>query len=297
MARILTVIILFSIVSTPGHSKICGKISKAKGLVEVLRIQEGRQNSDNPERFAMRVKKTPFTVHCEDIVVTGKASRAKVKFKKGLLTISSNSRIVIAQYAKRFGGPSLLTLTFGKARTFFEGDKKEKKRDDSLFKVKTPSAVMGVRGTDFYVSYEPNTAQTNHATITGEVEVSQVGTKQKVTVKAGQQVKVEKIPGTVSKEATPLATDTKSDTIPTKLPPKETPTPPPKFVSPEPIKPLVVEPIQPATVKEIQHTSVLAKNEKVFTTKEAVELLGEPEKWEPPPDEIPEDLKDIENVF
>ena len=38
-------------------------------------------------------------------------------------------------------------------------------------RITTPSAVAGVRGTDFFVSHNPNTAITEQATIEGTVEV------------------------------------------------------------------------------------------------------------------------------
>jgi ferric-dicitrate binding protein FerR (iron transport regulator) len=71
---------------------------------------------------------------------------------------------------------------------------KESKKDlKTRLKIKTPGATVGVRGTDFYVSYEPNAKMTEQATLKGSVEVEQLGSGQKVMVEKGQQVKVEKV--------------------------------------------------------------------------------------------------------
>lgn len=257
---------------------VCGKIKSMRGRVDILRLPESEINKKSPVRHVVKGTKK-FKLKCMDIIVTGAASRAKLRFNnKAILTMGPHSRISILEYAKKSGDASLLKLTYGKVRTFFKGNKKKSKASKkALFRIKTPTAVAGVRGTDFYLSYNPNQEVTEQATIKGKVEVEQVETGQKVMVEKGQQVKVKTTP---------------------ELPPK------PKNVAnasaplaPPAPAPLVVEPIKEHIIDDIKSTSVIVKDEKVFVSKEAIALLGAPETWKPPKDEIPDDLKTIEEVF
>lgn len=229
----------------------CGEVIQITGKVEVLRAKTG----EDLNRVGMRIE-APYSLLCTDVLVTQGGSRAKVKLANSLITLSPNSRISIAKVIKGSQTPSLLNLTYGKIRTFFDSKKIEstKNQNQTHFKVKTPSAVVGVRGTDFFVGYDANKEITTQATLKGEVEVEQVATKAKVVVNGGEQVEV-------------LNT------------------------------PLEVKPIEKETIVQIRQTSPLVKEDLEFKSQEAIAILGEPEKWEPPKNEIPGDLKDIKNEF
>jgi hypothetical protein len=239
-------------------AKPCGEISQTAGVVEVLRAK----SNEDLNRVALKVQ-APFEILCTDVVVTQAGSRAKIKLSNGVITMSPNSRIFISKVAKGSSTPSLMNLTYGKIRTFFDGKKaaqtpEAKKDTQSQFRIQTSTAVVGVRGTDFFVGFDPNKELTTQATLKGEVEVEQTKTAQKVFVKSGEEVQVE---------------------------------------AAEKIKSLEVKPIEKETVVQIRQTSPLVKLDKEFTSQEAVSILGAPEKWTPPADEIPGDLKDIKNVF
>ena len=167
----------------------CGKIERSRGKVEVLRVKKGEESKENPARQALMVK-APFNLLCTDIVVTQRASRAKVRLGKASISLSPNTRISVAVIAERTGDPEVLNMVYGKIRTIF---KDQAQNDETKFRVRTPSAVAGVRGTDFYLSFDPNSRVTEQATITGKVEVQQRGTSQKVLVEKGKQVKVNKV--------------------------------------------------------------------------------------------------------
>lgn len=264
---VLTIIVLFTNIPNSYASKPCGEITHITGKVEVLRAQ----NNQDLNRIAISVK-TPFELLCTDVLVTQVGSRAKVKLDNGLITLSPNSRISIAKVVKGSQTPSLLNLTYGKLRTFFDGKKaeakdKNKNPRETRFKIKTQSAVVGVRGTDFYVGYDPNKDLTTQATLKGEVEVEQINTANKVYVKGGEEVEV----SSIDKIA--------KDSVQT------------------PIPALEVKPINKETIIEIRQTSPLVKEDLEFKSKEAIAILGEPERWTPPKDEIPGDLKDIKNEF
>lgn len=254
-------------------AKPCGEVIQIAGKVEVLRAKTG----EDLNRVAIRIN-APYSLLCTDVLVTQAGSRAKVKLENGLITLSPNSRISIAKVVKGSQTPSLLNLTYGKMRTFFDGKKNEeankgKDPNHTQFKVKTRSAVVGVRGTDFYVGYDANKDFTTQATLKGEVEVEQVETKAKVIVKSGEQVEVASVDALAKEQ---IKEDVKAEA-------KEAV--------------LEVKPIEKETIVDIRQTSPLVKEDLEFKSKEAIAVLGEPEKWTPPKDEIPGDLKDIKNEF
>lgn len=261
------------ILSSNSYAKPCGEVTQITGKVDVLRTKDG----EDLNRVALRIV-APFDLLCTDVLVTQAGSRAKIKLSNGLITLSPNSRVSIAKVVKGSHTPSLLNLTYGKLRTFFESKKSETPAKDKeaqiKFRVKTPSAVVGVRGTDFYVGFDPNKDVTTQATLKGEVEVEQLKTQNKVIVKSGEQVDVSK--------ADSINTDKISDTVKNEMK---------KDLA------LEVKPIDKETIVDIRQTSPLVKEDLEFTSKEAVTILGETTKWIPPADEIPGDLKDIKNSF
>ena len=276
----------------------CGRLENHRGKVEILRVKKGHENKQDPVRNAMRAKKRQ-KLSCRDVILTRDKSRAKVRLKGNkVLTMGPHSRISIEEYAKKTGDPTLLHLTYGKVRALFNEEKEEKKKakkeelKQSRFRIRTSTAVAGVRGTDFFVSFEPNTQVTEQATISGKVEVEQVGTGQKVDVPAGNKVAVEQAPQAAPSQQM-VAKGKKLDGSSGSGLVKSA-----KVVTtPVIIKKLEVKPIDSQLVADIRQTSVLVKADKEFTSKEAVKLLGGSEDWKPPAEELPFDLKDVKEEF
>lgn len=266
----------------------CGQVESAKGRVEILRLK-GAGGQANEIRQVVLVKGRT-RVSCQDVIVTGASSRAKVRLGgQVLLTLGAHSRIAIEDYLKSSGNPTLLHLTYGKVRALFQRAGKEKPdtdekaqgtsdsaRNREQFRIRTSTAVAGVRGTDFYLSYEPNTKITEQATLAGQVKVQQVGSEQEVLVDAGKQVVVNQVP----KEVETLKSESSQ---------KETLKPP--------LRPLSVVPITTSVVAEIKQTSFLVKDDKEFISTDSVKVLGPPKDWTPPVDEVPFDLKDLKEEF
>ncbi len=265
-------------------AKECGAVTHTMGKVEVLRTNTG----SDANRVAIRIN-APFALRCTDVLVTQAGSRAKLKLSSGMITLSPNSRLSISKVVKGTNDPSLLNLTYGKMRTFFDGKKNEELQknqgaEQTQFRVRTPSAVVGVRGTDFYVEHDANKELTSQATLKGEVEVEQLKTKARAIVKSGFQVEISSAD---SSQAPNLTLTDKNKADPEAQ----------REEAPPVISPLIVTPIKEETIADIKHTSPLVKADVEFTSPEAVKILGQPETWIPPKDEIPGDLKDIKNVF
>lgn len=114
-----------------------------------------------------------------DIVITGKESRAKVVMKdNNVLNISPEAKIAIEKYdfdPDKDKKNVSLNLLYGKVRSTVN----QKYEGENSFKIKTPSAVAGVRGTDFSVGFQAPSAgaqpTTQVVTFEGKVEFGNVG--------------------------------------------------------------------------------------------------------------------------
>jgi hypothetical protein len=98
-------------------------------------------------------------VHVGDELRTGAASKLKVLFRdESILTLAAETQLSIdEQILDPSGGTSLFTLLLGTVRALVS-DRYE--ADGATFEVRTPTAVVGVRGTGFIVSYDPGTEET-----------------------------------------------------------------------------------------------------------------------------------------
>jgi hypothetical protein len=107
-----------------------------------------------------------------DKIIAGKDSRAKVVMSdKNILNISPDTQVVVEKYVfdeKNDKKEVSLNVIYGKVRATvnqkYDGDK-------SKFQVKTPSAVAGVRGTDFLTSYSQATGSSKIVTFEGTVQM------------------------------------------------------------------------------------------------------------------------------
>ncbi len=268
--RFLSLIFILSLPAVSAE-KVCGKIIQTTGKVDILKAI----NNKDLVRQAVLIK-APYELLCSDIIVTQSGSRAKIILPQGMITLGPNTRIAISKISKNSSTPALLSLPYGRIRTFFNSEEAQKSKDNKQLHIKTSTAVIGVRGTDFYVGFDPNKNITSQATLKGQVEVEDIATQQKVLVSSGQQVQV--VSHTDEKVSEKVKEKTSEDL---------------KNTTPA----LNVNPIAVETILNIRQISVLVNKEEDFTSKEAVTILGSPEKWTPPADEIPGDLKEIKNVF
>lgn len=315
VVAILGSIILLTEVS---RGENCGQLAGVKGeTVEILRVQRGR----DVEKIRHGVRVEPNKVmplDCDDIVITGRDSNAKIILANAKISLGPDSRIEIAQHAK-VGQPaqvptvSLINLTYGKMRALIQkspangktlqpntatppnSGAKDAAKDATSgsaqinFRVRTFSAVAGVRGTDFFTSYEPHSGLTEQATIEGSVEVQQTGTLQKVVVAEGQQVAVETTPAAVKVYQEQL----KSGRVDFE-PPKNQGIENKDAASP---KPIVVVPIRDSIRSEIRMASVVVKDDKEFTHVKAIETLGKPSTWTLEREPVPSKHDKLKNEF
>jgi hypothetical protein len=175
----------FMVLGTPS---VFAQTAKSSGVFKIVkgdvRIKSGRDGKVVKAEIGTRV-------YASDTVITAADARAKIEMiDKNELNISPASQVSIQKY--EFESPEakknvLLNVLQGKVRA-----KVNQKYDGqaSHFQVETPSAVAGVRGTDFLTSYEPSTKTSQVVTFQGKVEWGQPGpngtVQNPVMVKVGQ---------------------------------------------------------------------------------------------------------------
>ena len=277
-----TIFLALAILSKSAQAATCGSLAAVQGIVDVLRTQV--KTGEEANRYIVQGKNF-LSLECDDIVVTRAQSIAKIIFANGKISMGPDSRIEIAGIAGSAEKPNIniVNLAYGKVRALIQKKSKEEASVDapterreavkpgaltpqSSFQIRTHTAVAGVRGTDFFVGYDPNSQGTEQATLTGRVEVEQKESHQKVLVSAGQQVGVE-----ASTKADDLSTGAK--------------------------KKLIAIPIQESLKHDLRIASAVAKDDKDFSSEQAVKFLGSANTWTIEKEAIPSQYKDLKNEF
>jgi len=103
-------------------------------------------------------------------IVTGAGSKAEVQLDEGsVVRVGPQTQFALKQYAYNAGSRSTdLSLDRGNMSM-----KVTKLTGDSNFRVTTVTAVAGVRGTFFYVNYDPNSKEVGIAVYSGQVIVGE----------------------------------------------------------------------------------------------------------------------------
>lgn len=139
-----------------------GVFTVVKGKVEIHR--EGK---------AKAIKaKVGVKVFAQDKITADKNSRAKIVMNdENILNLSPDSQVVLEDYShnpQQGEKKVVLQLVYGKVRSTVKQKYDEEK---NVYRVKTPSAVAGVRGTDFFVDYNRQNQQSQVVTFEGQVQV------------------------------------------------------------------------------------------------------------------------------
>ncbi|MEO0336423.1 MAG: FecR family protein, partial [Pseudomonadota bacterium] len=123
-----------------------------------------------------------------DLFELKKGAKVILKFTNGnRITLGSKTRFRVKSYPseKARTSPSLFELIYGTVRALVKG-----KSESADFRITTPAAVVGVRGTDFMVSYDPQLKESRCVTFEGVVEFANIDKAGKpsnsVRIAAGQ---------------------------------------------------------------------------------------------------------------
>lgn len=158
------------VAAEPVAKKPVGTVLSSIGDVSVF-----REKLENP----LKVGQSVFN---EDIIMTSENGKAKIIFMdKSTISVLPKSKTLIQHNGKVENSKTLLDLMYGTIRSSVTHNEKNKIH----FEVKTPSAVAGVRGTDFITTYYESSKITKVQTLEGAVELRAASGEHKVLVPAG----------------------------------------------------------------------------------------------------------------
>lgn len=131
-------------------------------------------------------------VNAGDMIVTGTDSRAKIVMSdRNIINLSPNTKLKIESYVNDGKSKNVnLSLLEGKVRNNVE---QKYDNDKNKFEIRTPTAVAGVRGTQFITSYDGVSQKTEVITLQGQVELRNLAPttgaakEEKVLVEKGEK--------------------------------------------------------------------------------------------------------------
>jgi len=134
-------------------AEVVGKITYVEGTVNILR--EGV--------LAAIPVKVQDQVVLKDIIRTKSNSRAEITFNDGtIVRIAQRSRIDISEYfTDKASSKGIIKLPRGKVQAIVNKEVAQRislSPEANYFEIHTPNAVAGVRGTNFFVSFDINTS-------------------------------------------------------------------------------------------------------------------------------------------
>lgn len=176
---IVGIIFVVAFATTSSAQTVSGVMMVVKGDIKVT----GKDGKTEAAKVGKKVA-------AGDTIVSGPDSRAKIVMAdKNVINISPDSKITIEKYENdgKERKNVELNVVYGKLRASVE---QKYDGEKSKFNVKTPSAVAGVRGTDFITGYNPSTRSAQIITFQGSVAVGSPGPggsiQNPVFVQAGQ---------------------------------------------------------------------------------------------------------------
>ena len=149
---------------------LIGTITKIRGKASVLEIGERDAKS----------AKEGQKIYKEASILTADKSFVRIQLlDNSQINLGANSKIILDQTT--FQNIGVVSLLRGMVRTVVEKDndeknKSEKGKKDKLY-IKTRTAALGIRGTDFLTNYNPENNITNLVTFRGKVAIVKSSTK------------------------------------------------------------------------------------------------------------------------
>ncbi len=159
---LLFLILLLPISSLHSKAVTKGSFLVVKGEIKVVR---GKNESVAP--------KVGTTVYPGDTIISASNARAKIMMEdRNVIHISPNTEVKIETYINDGQQKNVeLSLKEGKVRNevkqVYDGEQNK-------FLIKTPTAVAGVRGTNFITSFDTASNQTKIITFSGKVELTNI---------------------------------------------------------------------------------------------------------------------------
>ncbi len=173
---IIVTLFLFVSQSKTYAEELHGIFMVVKGDVEVESKKTGKFKA-----------KVSSKIYAGDTVSCAADGRAKIVMSdRNVLNVSPDTKITVNKYENdsQTGVKNVdIELSKGKLRSNVE---QKYDGEKSQFLIKTPTAVAGVRGTQFLTSFDPVAMKTQIVTFKGEVSFALTGSDTKVFVKKGE---------------------------------------------------------------------------------------------------------------
>ncbi|MDD4835230.1 MAG: FecR domain-containing protein [Lutispora sp.] len=124
-----------------GEAKVSAKLIQMEGDVQVVRA-----GGEKPFKAFLKMRLTEG-----DRIITGPTGTAKIEMDdEVVITLAENTKIYLSELRGSKGAQqSSINLQSGGVGSSV----KKKLKENSRFEIKTPTAVMGVRGTEFFTQY------------------------------------------------------------------------------------------------------------------------------------------------
>ncbi len=161
MKRLLIIILSYFICSSIYSNSYVGKVVKVRG--EASQLSPGKERAVSVKKGDMIQEDTSILTYKRSIVILKLIDKSK-------MTIGPNSKVIIQTITRNKG--SLVGLLVGKIRT--EVQKNVKRENLNKLIVKTKSAALGIRGTDFQVIYNSDNNATSLVTFKGNVAMVKI---------------------------------------------------------------------------------------------------------------------------
>ena len=157
MNKLIAILLVFASFSKALAEESYGLLMIVKGQVQVAKAKAQPAGA-----------KVGSKVYPQDTIITGKDSRAKIVMSdRNIINVLPETKIRIDQYINDTKEKNVrLSLLEGKVRTNVE---QKYDNNENKFEIKTPSAVVGVRGTQFLTSFQKSKNTTGVTTFRGEV--------------------------------------------------------------------------------------------------------------------------------
>lgn len=162
----MAILKLFSILVLLFAFSLEAKASSVHGVFKVVKgkvLIKNKSGKTSKARIGMRV-------YPQDAIKTEKNSRAKIVMTdQNVINVSPETEVKLSKYEfdeKSDKKDVLIDVIYGKIRNKVS----QKYEGKNKFQVKTPSAVAGVRGTDFLTSYDRRSQKSEVITFEGRVE-------------------------------------------------------------------------------------------------------------------------------
>ena len=145
----------------------------ASDLVARVIILKGEARVKDPDTQKIKILKKKDRIKEGSVVQTGTRSFIKMMFRdNSQVSLGPKSQMKVTKFPKKKSG--ILTLIKGQMRTKVQKDLLNKDNTKNKLFIRTKTAAMGVRGTEFETVYNPSNNTTAVVTYEGTVQVTQV---------------------------------------------------------------------------------------------------------------------------